>query len=138
MDDRIWAANFLRKLADAVEDWSASDLEAFLTGTAELVISSDHSKSVRRSGKPHSRSKKQPERSTEDLLKLVDGLRGLASRDAGEALLNGAHLTKKELEKLSRLMDLPVQREDDSQRLRQRIVEESIGARLNSQAIRGR
>jgi hypothetical protein len=35
------------------------------------------------------------------------------------------------------LMDLPVLRGDDAERLRQKIVEASIGARLNSQAIRG-
>lgn len=68
---------------------------------------------------------------------LAENLRNAGSRESALQLLNAALLTKKRLEDLARMMDLPVLREDNAERLRQKIVEESVGARLNSQAIRG-
>jgi predicted house-cleaning noncanonical NTP pyrophosphatase (MazG superfamily) len=121
----------LHRLAEMVEHSSMEELEALLEGRASLVVS------TRRVERGDGEPKKRRPRSGKDLAKLGVQIRQLESRDAGSNLLLRAHLTKKELEELARLMDLPVLREDDSERLRQKIVEASIGARLNSQAIRG-
>lgn len=131
MDQRD-IAKVLHELAQTLERSSTADLGALLAGRAALVISSQ-SAAARRGAAP----KKRRQRSVKDLAGLGAQLRQLESREDGSRLLIRAQLTKDELEELARLMDLPVYREDDSQRLRDKIVEASIGARLNSQAIRG-
>jgi hypothetical protein len=72
-----------------------------------------------------------------DLPKLAQQLRTLNSREEGHALLLEASLTRRELEKLGRLMETPIVKTDNMQRLTDRIIEASIGSRLSSAAIRG-
>jgi hypothetical protein len=129
-------AKLLRRLSETLERASPGDIEELLSGQAALVISKANL-SGRNSGKRESGGQRREQRSKKQLGGIVVELRQLESREEGSRLLGRAQLTKKELEELARLMDLPVSREDDAERLRQKIVEESIGARLNSQAIRG-
>lgn len=135
MDQKEKIAKLLHRLAQILERSSAAELEALLEGRASLVVS--NRSGVGRRGSLDGELKKRRPRSGKDLAKLGVQIRQLESRDAGLRLLLRAQLTKNELEELARLMDLPVLREDDSERLRQKIVEACIGARLNSQAIRG-
>jgi len=51
--------------------------------------------------------------------------------------LEAAQLTRRNLEALARSFEVPVRKEDNLERLRDRIIDATIGARLNSQAIRG-
>ena len=135
MDEKGTIVKLLRLLAETVERSSRGDLEALLDGRASLMISQPHSVS-HREGRPDAALSKRG-RPTKNLADLVAQLRALGSREEGLNLLREGQLTKKELEALARLMDLPVPRDDDAERLRQKIVEESIGSRLNSEAIRG-
>ena len=136
MEEKGAIVKLLRLLAETVERASRADLEALLDRRATLMNWQRHS-TTPREGQPDAPLNKR-RRPTKDLSGLVAQLRTLGSRDEGLNLLKEAQLTKKELEALARLMDLPVPRDDDAERLRQKIVEESIGSRLNSQAIRGR
>jgi hypothetical protein len=54
-----------------------------------------------------------------------------------QAFLKDNTFTLDGLEKLARLMQLPIQREDTAERLRLKIVESAIGSRLRSDAIEG-
>ena len=137
MDQKGTIAKLFHRFAETLERSSATDLEALIAGHADLVISSSPSTATRPYGKLHNRLKRPSQQSTKDLVGLVEELRQLESRADGVNLLKKVQLSKKELEELARLMDLPVLREDDAERLRQKVVEESIGSRLNSQAIRG-
>jgi hypothetical protein len=137
MDQKQTIAKLLHRVAETLERSSSTDLEALLAGGAALVISSANSAPARREGKRKAGAKKHGQPSNKDLAELAMQVRQLGSREDGTNLLKRAELSKKELEALARLMDLPVLRDDDAERLRQKIVEESIGARLNSQAIRG-
>ena len=121
-------------LSDAVEKASATEIEDLVSGRASLAVSREHS--LRNSAKRDIGTRREF-RGSKRLVSLVVQLRQLESREDGSRLLGRAHLSKKEFEELARLMDLPVAREDDIYRLEQKILEESIGARLNSQAIRG-
>jgi hypothetical protein len=130
-------ATLLRNLAERIERSSAADMEAFLQGEVERLfpeigIQRHHSDNYRR-GVP----KKRARPAQKDLSKLAEQLQQLESRNDGLSLLYNSELTRKDLEQLARVMDLPVLREDDAERLRHKIVEASIGSRLNSQAIRG-
>ena len=129
-------ARLLRRLAEVIEGSSPADVEALLAGRARLTVA-PRSGSSAREGRADGGSKKRRERSQKDLARVGARLRELDSREAGLKALANVQLTKNELEELARLMDLPVYREDDAERLKRRIVESSIGSRLNSQAIRG-
>ncbi|SRR6266478_2809396 len=133
MDQKENLAKLLRQIAATVEHASPGDLEALFTGRAKLVISNG---GTRRSAKRDSVDRFDG--ATHNKLdSLVEQIKTLVSRDDGLNLLRSEKLSKKELERIARLMDLPVTREDDAERLRLKIVEQSIGARLNSRAIRG-
>ena len=134
MDQRQSLGKLLRRLAEIVERGSDEDLEAVLSGRAELVAPNG---TVRLRGKRGANSIHQGLSREKELVALGEHLRNLESRDEGLALLRGADLQKRDLERLARLMNLPVLREDDAERLRQKIVEHGIGSRLNSRAIRG-
>lgn len=136
MNQKEIIIRLLRGLCETLERASVSDVEDLLSGRAALVISKGDSFS-RNSKKRELGSQRREQRSQGRLIEIVVELRQLESREEGLNLLNRAQLTKKDLEELARLMDLPVPREDDAERLRQKIVQQSIGARLNSQAIRG-
>jgi len=124
-------SHLLRLLAELVERCSTSDVDALLSGQARLQIDSRSANERRYS------SSKRTIRGAHQLQEIIHTLQSLESREEGIHLLQSANLTKKELEATARLMDLPVIREDDSERLRQKMIEASIGARLNSRAIRG-
>ena len=68
---------------------------------------------------------------------VLDELRGSESRVDGERLLGSLALTRRELEAAARLLDVRVSKEDDSARLREKIIQASVGARLGSRAVRG-
>jgi hypothetical protein len=127
----------LRIVADVVEQSSAADLADVIDGRACLVISRPRDlPSSREAPRPRDVDKRrQP--NGRDFGEIIAQLRGLGSREAGFELLTSLHLTRREAEAIARSMDLPVVREDDTEQLRRKIIEETIGARLNSQAIRG-
>jgi hypothetical protein len=134
MDQRQSLAKLLRRLAEIIERGSDEDFEAILSGQAKLVAPNG---SVRVRGKRGADSVHLGLSREKELAGLGEHLRSLESRDEGIALLRGADLQKRDLERLARLMNLPVLREDDAEKLRQKIVEHGIGSRLNSRAIRG-
>jgi hypothetical protein len=131
-------ARLLRALADSIEFSSEGELEEFLSQQNTLRNWAHQL----RSNRPTREKSRNPQTKKDSLSKrelgdLIERLRSLASRDEGLNLLYSAKLSKKELEQLARMMDLPVLREDDADRLRHKIVEASIGSQLNSRAIRG-
>jgi hypothetical protein len=134
MDQRQVLARLLRRLAETVEHYSVEELESLLSGRAEHSILNGLDR-VRR--KRDSASTYPSESRQNEFREIVTQLRGLTSRNEGLSLLRELNLSKKDLERIARLMDLPVLREDDAEKLRHKIVEQSIGATLNSQAIRG-
>lgn len=125
-------ARLLRRLADTIDRSSPSDLELLLQGKATLAISSEGTRDRKRAVKRGSNGHGQNALET-----VADSLRRMESRDAVNSELMAKKWGKEDLEELARFLDLPVLREDNAERLRQKIVEETIGARLNSQAIRG-
>jgi hypothetical protein len=136
MDQRTTLAKILRTVADLIERNSPADIEDVISGRASLVISRDPEAKSARHGSRSSDDKKRRQPSGRDLGAVVAQLQELGSREAGFELLATMELTKRDLEAIARVMDLPVVREDDTEHLKQKIVEQSIGARLNSQAIR--
>jgi hypothetical protein len=131
MDDRKALARLLRHIADCVEEWSAEDIDDLLAGKKHLSISAE---TVRNT--PAMRVKSRPPE-TRDWLQIAERLHSLPTRDDGRKLLDDLSLTRAEFEHLARSMDLPVSKQDNAERLREKIIGASIGSRLISHAIRG-
>jgi len=131
-------ARLLRALADRLEDSSTEEIDEFLRSQTTLRQWTAELRSNRLvREKPRFSQTKKDTVTKRELMELRDRLCALVSRDEGLNLLYSAKLSKKDLEQLARIMDLPVLREDDADRLRHKIVEASIGSELNSRAIRG-
>jgi hypothetical protein len=139
MNQQKALAKMLHLLAECIDRSSASDLEALLAGQMSLSVLNEQLEEIRRpsQGRRNPTAVKQVSPTKKQLLAIASQLSDLGSREEGLHLLQSLELNKRDLEQLARTMDLPVPREDDIGRLRDKIVEASIGSRLNSQAIRG-
>ncbi len=67
------------------------------------------------------------------LQKLIES----STRDEGSKLLDELDLTRKELEKLARIRDIHITKDDNVAKIKEKLVEVVIGSRLSSRAIRG-
>lgn len=124
------SAKLLRALADCLDASSSIDVDALVAGRAVLkIVNQDH--------KPRSPKQEAQDHPVLDVSSLVGRLKDLNSRSEGESLLNGSALVRKDLERLARALGLPVSKEDNTTRLREKIIEGAIGSRLASQAVRG-
>lgn len=117
-------ATILRRLADYVDSHSDEDLAPIFKHAATLV-------------QPEERPKKPPPSKLPppDTRAIAAELQTLQSRDAGNALLLDKVPNRRGLEAIARFLQLPVQRDDTVERLRAKIVENTIGSRLRSDAI---
>jgi len=125
----VQVARLLRALATLVEKSDPDEVAAFLRSGATALsvgVEGHAQKGI------YARATAPP-----DLSKLAQQLRALNSRDEGHAVLSSASLTRRELEKLGRLVETPILKTDNMERLTERIIEASIGSRLSSAAIRG-
>ena len=117
------------KFVSALRD---EEVEALASGSAAIAISIGF-KGSQRTGKPYFRTAGQQA----DLDRLRKELEVSESTRAGLALLEEVALTRAELERMARSLELPVTKHDSVSRLEEKIVEALIGARLNSRAVRG-
>jgi len=126
---RTELANILRGLADYVDRHPDEELAPIFEQAAALMQTAGSQK--RNHAKPL--IKLRPE----DIRELATKLQQLSSREAGESLLQHEISNRQGLEALARFLQLPVQRDDSVERLRAKIVENTIGSRLRSSAIQG-
>jgi hypothetical protein len=68
---------------------------------------------------------------------LLAQLTGMSTRVAGIELLDKADLSRKQLEALARLRSVHVTKDDNVAKIKEKLIEAIIGARLSSRAIRG-
>jgi hypothetical protein len=119
-------AQLLRAIADSIEKLDETQLNEFI---ADL-------KRPRPSGKSAAK-KKHSKVDPVELEKVLAQLNELATRDEGARLLDDLDLSRKELERLARLRDIHVSKDDNVPRIKEKVVEVVIGSRLSSRAIRG-
>jgi hypothetical protein len=125
-------ADFLRRLAGAVETMTASDLEDFLHGL----------KSPRRTlktggnfGAPN--TKRSQIISENVAAEILGRLQAAQSTEEGFRILREFDLTRRDLIEIARARSVHIVKEDSVPRIEEKLVEAVIGSRLNSQAIRG-
>ncbi len=115
---------------------SKAQYEALIRGRAHLKIEMDleDAPTQRTKGKPKLEKKPLNEA---DMNEISRQLASALNVDAGLDVLLSMELNRRDLETLSRWFELPARKEDSVERLRERIVGATVGARLNSKAIRG-
>jgi len=131
MIDKKLLADTLRDLATLVETSNEQEYALLLEiGIGELGRGS-------RSVKQRSKAPKRIGASGRAIDEVIESLKGIRNRESGFEILERSRLTRMDLQELAKRLDLHVMREDNSHRLMEKIVESSIGSRLNSLAIRG-
>ncbi|HEY7768788.1 hypothetical protein [Longimicrobium sp.] len=110
---------------------SRADVESLTTGERKLGLLPSPSKKTR------APVKQKRDISDEEMKRDLASLGELNSREEGLLLLDEKYRTKALLEKLARTADLHVQRSDNVEMLRSRVIEATIGYRLRSRAIQG-
>jgi hypothetical protein len=126
------AADALRAILDAaseaVRTWNDADIAAFIAGESELTI--------RASARP-ARRKSTASVDQDRVNDVRRALEAMDTREAGSEYLERMALGREGLRTLAAGLDLPINRSDTVERLRNRIIEALIGYRLRSSAIRG-
>lgn len=120
-------ANLNRQFLRFIEELSAENLKALEDKSRRLEI---------RLSTPSNRKESRTLRvspSEEELVTLGKNLRSCSS--SGEAMDLLTELSKEELTQLSRVLDLPVQKSESVERIKERLVQSTIGFRLRSEAI---
>jgi hypothetical protein len=125
-----YLALFLQELAKPLKNLTEQQVQDVLNGKSKLsLVVIDKQKSMQDSLPQKSESPTFEE--------ITCYLKQLNSRESGLNYLHKIRLTKDYLQKLARFIDIPTQRTDTKDKLSQKIIEATIGYRLNSQAIQG-
>ena len=123
-------AKILRALAGAIESADEKRLEAVLTALRSREIGSASAKK----GVVKNRHSKVD---VVELQNVLTRLNEATTREQGYSILDALDLSRKELERLSRLRNIHVTKIDDVPKIKEKLVELIIGGKLNSKAIRG-
>ena len=119
----------LRAIAKFIERLSDSDREALATGQATLELGGTL--------KAKTRGASRLKTAGVDPQHVIDSLHDVRTREEALGILERDGVTKVVLEKIARRFDLPVLRSDSTDKIRAKIVEFSVGFRLNSGAVQG-
>ena len=117
-----------RRIAEALNTLSEDELKRLSEPLYTIEV-----KAVRRRAKEEP-SQLLPGSSAEDAISQISAL---SSRQEAQALLDSKFSSKKVLELIARTLDIPINRQDKVEDLRDKIVEATVGARIRSQAIQG-
>ena len=122
-------AAVLKLLLEIVESATPEELEELRALRLDALLAPVRKQNVGRAASPF-RDR------VVDFEKTKTALSDAKTRDEALAILSSEAFVKKDLEGLARSLDLPVSREDNVDRLTSKIVEATVGSRLNSEAIR--
>lgn len=124
-------ARFFRSLADRVERMTPEESASVFR---ELTVSLRDKKGQRQqSGDADIQSRL----ADTNAAVIVNQLNGANDREDAYVIIDKGEFTKTELTKIARILKVNVVKTDDMARIREKIVESTVGARLNSAAIRG-
>ena len=121
--------------AKAVRDMPDDQYEKLVEGDLSFLSASEKSGGRERKAKGNGRALPVPDaRKWESIASELDAA---PSRDAGARIVQDAFSRKDELFAFAKSLDLAVQRSDNIARIRWKIVEFTVGQRLDGEAIRG-
>lgn len=128
-------SGILRELAQVVDSMSDDDVQRLVAGGTRIRLSLEEGDSPDVKPSKH-RDARLPDETMFSDLEME--LKTLTSREDGFRALARVCTTKAGLTAFARRLDLHVLRDDDVEKLRDKIVEHTIGFRLRSSAVRGR
>ena len=123
--------DLLADVAKAVRNLSDAEFERFVKGELRPSITF---KACSNAGRIHKLSSSIPE---EELNSIQTKLNAARTREEGHRIVERAFPSKEGLFAFARFLDLPIQKKDKAERIREKIVISTVGRRLNSEAIRG-
>jgi len=124
MSEKDLLARLLAELSRSIRALDDAEFAAALNGDVRLRVIVEPRVRVR-----------EDEMEQIDASATVTALRQLDALAAGMDLLEREHPSKEQLLRLCRFLDLRAEKRDTVHRLRERIVEATIGFRLRSEAI---
>lgn len=126
-------AKILRRLADAVQEMDTAELTRFMES-----LPAPKGRSTSRDPKAAALSHSGGGAVREQLVqRVLSELQTATSREEAFSTLRGVALSRRELMEAARARDVYVTKTDGVSRLEEKLVEATIGSKLNSQAIRG-
>lgn len=117
--------SLLKQFTQFISNLSEEDINDLTGGRKRLCI-----ELVEKKQSSHSKSPSTDLKDTEEQLVRTD------SRDQAEELLKD--FKKADLQRIAKNLDIPIQKNEDVVRLREKIIESTVGFKLRSQAIQGR
>ena len=129
--DKSATVAVLREISKLISELSSAEIEAVARGEARLSLIF-----ATQSDWPQSNHSAYEESASMDDIQAE--LAVAVSQDEAFAILDRAHLTRANLARLAKAIDIPVMKSDTVIRLQEKLVEALVGSRLNSKAVRGR
>ena len=132
MEHKKIIKTWLSSIITIIDDMSEDDIQKVSSGNYRLsltVIKSDIKK-AKKSALPHVGSSDYPE--------IIEKLNLAKTRDEGVKVLEDYFKNKMELEKFAKHIDVAVMKSDKVLKIKESIVDATVGARLRSGAIQGK
>lgn len=123
-------AILFKELQDALSYLTESEFEKVASGSYQL--------SIRLQKKKINILNDKVEKATPNYESILNGLTAITNREDGVEFLNTHFKTKSEMERFARSIDVAVMKTDKLDRIRDNIIESTIGARLRSDAIQNK
>lgn len=128
----IYIAQF-DKLSAFLKGMNDNEIENLESGKVELRFE------ISDKNENHDSSKSHMEKFDDFTLQsIVETLNHLKTREEGLNFLTSKCSVRTEFELIAKKMDIPFQKKDNIERLKDKIIEGSIGFKLRSQAIQGK
>lgn len=125
-------ARALRIFADIVKGKNEEELDAFLRSLSATVHAAPSAKGRAVSSVPNEKVRHQV-----DFDSILTQLNETTSREGATAIIDELLLTKTELLNFARYCDIYISKQDNIERIIEKVVESTVGSRLKSTAIRG-
>ena len=129
---RSFLIKALEQLTKLMRELSNEDFERLMKGELQPSISFS-----RLAPRASERRKRITPVSEETLRKVHERLSAAGSREEGQSIVAETFEHKEDLFAFAKFLDLPVQRKDKAERIRDKIVTHTVGRRLSGEAVRG-
>lgn len=123
--------DLLTDVAKAVRNMSDAEFEKFIKGELRPFIT------FKASSRGSKSRNLPPSISEEELNGIQTKLNTARSREEGYRIVEEAFPLKERLFTFAKFLDLPIQKKDKTEKIREKIVTSTVGRRLSSEAIRG-
>ncbi|MFX3645935.1 MAG: hypothetical protein ACE3K2_15175 [Paenibacillus sp.] len=119
--------NFLKAITDVVAEMNEKEYEELLSGNGKFeYLAKDSHISTKQLDKPIDPF----------LIDAVNKLNEFNDRNGAEEFLLQKNITKNDLSKISSMLDIYVNKSDAKEKIIDKIIESTVGARIRSQAIK--